>query len=226
MNRPQSSRAKVHLFKAISFLALTAGVVCIGFAVMKISASAVEPTDTYTNISPIQPDLGARRMEPASAGPRPMVTDTPSDTSDINLYPIYPIAGDTIGSMSIPALDLNLPIIQGTGADDLEKGIGHFVQSVLPGEKDNCVLSGHRDTVFTRLGELKAGDQMIVQTSAGTFTYEISGTRIVDKDDKTVIVPTDHAVLTVTTCYPFIFIGHAPDRYIVSADLVASSNAE
>jgi len=104
----------------------------------------------------------------------------------------------------------------------LYHGVGHFTQSVLPGEEDNCVLSGHRDTVFSGLGKMKLGDQLIVQTSAGTFTYEVSGIRIVDKDDRTVIVPTDHAVLTLTTCYPFIFFGDAPQRYIISADIVKS----
>jgi len=91
---------------------------------------------------------------------------------------------------------------------------------VLPGEKDNCVLSGHRDTVFAKLGKLKLEDQLIVQKSAGTFTYEIKRIRIVNKDDKTVIVPTNDAVLTLTTCYPFNFIGSAPERYIISADLL------
>ena len=107
---------------------------------------------------------------------------------------------------------------------ELKKGVGHFNQSVLPGEKDNCVFSGHRETVFRQLGKLKIGDQLIVQTSAGTFTYEVSGTRIVDAEDKTVIVPTDHAVLTLTTCYPFNTPGYFPDRYIVSADLIMSNN--
>lgn len=93
---------------------------------------------------------------------------------------------------------------------------------MLPGEKDNCVLSGHRDTVFSGIGKLKIGDQLIVKTSAGIFTYEVKGTRIVGKDDKTVIVPTSRAVLTLTTCYPFNFIGDAPNRYIVSANLVKS----
>jgi sortase A len=60
-----------------------------------------------------------------------------------------------------------------------------------------------------------------VQTAAGTFSYEVKRIRIVHQDDRTVIVHTDHAVLTLTTCYPFHFIGSAPDRYIVSADLVA-----
>lgn len=98
--------------------------------------------------------------------------------------------------------------------------MGHFIQSVLPGEQDNSVLSGHRDTVFREIGDLLIGDLLIVETSAGIFTYEVTGTRIVDKDDQTVIVPTDHAVLTLTTCYPFRYVGPAPDRYIVSADLL------
>lgn len=134
-------------------------------------------------------------------------------------YPIYPAKGDNIGSLSIPALNRKLPIIQGTGSKELKKGVGHFTESVLPGEEDNCVLSGHRDTGFRGIGKLKPGDELIVQTSAGTFTYEVSGTKIVNEDDKTVIVPMDHAVLTLTTCYPFNVIGSAADRYIVSATL-------
>jgi len=138
------------------------------------------------------------------------------------LYPRYPEQGDNIGMLSIPALNREIQIYQGTDDKELKKGIGHFIQSVLPGEKDNCIFSGHRDTVFRQIGNLKIGDLLIVQTSAGTFTYEVDGTRIVHEDDKTVIVPTANAVLTMTTCYPFSYIGYAPDRYIVSAALVKS----
>jgi sortase A len=139
------------------------------------------------------------------------------------LYNINPEDGENIGRLTIPTLKLEFPIIQGTGEKELEEGVGHFNQSVLPGEDDNCVLSGHRETAFRQLGMLKIGDPLIVQTSAGTFTYKVIGTRIVAEDDKTVIVPTDHAVLTLTTCYPFDFVGSAPDRYIVSADLMLSN---
>jgi len=144
------------------------------------------------------------------------VLPTPAKT----LYTVYPAENDAIGSLTIPVSKQKLPIFEGTSAEPLKKGVGHFSQSVLPGEKDNCVFSGHRETVFRQLGKLKIGDQLIVQTSAGTFTYEVKGTRIVHADDKTVIVPTDHAVLTLTTCYPFDTPGYFPDRYIVSADLV------
>ena len=138
------------------------------------------------------------------------------------LYPEYPVKGDNIGSLIIPSLNLELPIFQGTSEKELKKGVGHFIQSVLPGEEDNSVLSGHRETVFRKIGDLVIGDLVIVETSAGKFTYEVSGTRIVDKDDRTVIVPTEDGVLTMTTCYPFNYTGPAPDRYIVSADLIIS----
>jgi len=138
------------------------------------------------------------------------------------VYPENPAEGDLIGSLTIPALNRKLPIFKGTGDRELGKGVGHFIQSVRPGAEDNSVLSGHRETVFRRLYNLNIGDQLIVETSDGIFTYAVTGTRIVHKDDKTVIVPTDHAVLTLTTCYPFYFLGRAPERYIVSATLVTS----
>jgi sortase A len=125
--------------------------------------------------------------------------------------------------LAIPALKRTLPLLEGTVDKVLVRGVGHYTKSVLPGEADNCVVSGHRDTVFRQLNKLKIGDRLIVKTSAGTFTYAVSRTRIVHADDRTVIVPTDHAVLTMTTCYPFHYIGSAPDRYVVSADLVTGN---
>ncbi|MHB1018447.1 MAG: class D sortase [Coriobacteriia bacterium] len=176
--------------------------------------------------------IGARTLRPdvvyldpqAAAQDQPQAGDTSESVVPSGapvpqvLYPVRPAKGDPVGTLLIPALDQTLPIVEGTDDAELKVGVGHYTQSVLPGEADNCVLSAHRDTHFSRLEELIVGDRLIVQTSAGTFTYEISGTRIVDKDDRTVIVPTDHAVLTLSTCYPFNYIGSAPDRYIISAD--------
>ncbi|MDM5316232.1 class D sortase [Fictibacillus sp. b24] len=138
-----------------------------------------------------------------------------------SLYPERPAKGDNIGNLIIPKLDASLPIFHGTDEEELEKGVGHFAKSVLPGENDNSVLSGHRDTVFRKLGDVGRGDLLIVETSAGTFTYKVKNVRIVDKDDRTVIVPKPRATLTVSTCYPFDFIGASPERYILVADLIS-----
>ena len=133
-----------------------------------------------------------------------------------------PARGDYIGTISIPVLNKTLPIYQGTENSQLEKGVGHFEGSVLPGQTDNSVLAGHRDSVFSKLGKLKLGDLLIVNTAAGNFTYKVARFRIVDENDRTVIVPTKTAILTLSTCYPFFYIGNAPRRYIVSADLMKS----
>ena len=138
------------------------------------------------------------------------------------VYAGYPSLNEVFGNLWIPVLEQNIPIVEGTGNEELKKGAGHFIGSVLPGIENNCVISGHRETVFKDLGLLEIGDQLIIETSAGIFTYEINCIRIVDKDDRTVIVPTDHATLTLTTCYPFSYIGNAPDRYILIGDLVTS----
>jgi sortase A len=141
-----------------------------------------------------------------------------------NQKPLYhkrPEQGEHIGTLFIPKLKAELPILHGTDEDELEKGVGHFAGSVLPGEKDNSVLSGHRDTVFRKLGDVGKGDLLIVKTRAGEFTYKVKNVRIVDKDDRTVIVPKPRATLTVSTCYPFHFIGPAPKRYILAANLVS-----
>ena len=139
------------------------------------------------------------------------------------LYEKRPQTGEQFGELFIPKLDALLPIYEGTGEDELDLGVGHYAGSVLPGEKDNCVLSGHRDTVFRRLGEVGEGDALIVRTEMGEFKYVIKKVRIVDKEDRTVIVSKPKAVLTVSTCYPFEYIGSAPQRYILVAYLSSTS---
>ncbi|MGE7588974.1 class D sortase [Peribacillus sp. NPDC101480] len=148
---------------------------------------------------------------------------TKANISDgLELYEERPVTGDLMGQLYIPTIEATLPIYHGTDEDELEKGVGHYAGSVLPGEKDNSVLSGHRDTIFSDLGEVGEGDLLIAKTEAGSFTYKVRKVRIVDADDRTVIVPKPKATLTVTTCYPFSYIGSAPERYVLVADLLKS----
>jgi sortase A len=126
--------------------------------------------------------------------------------------------GEVIGIISIPRLEKELPIIQGTEDKELERGVGHFTGSKYPGQGGQVVLSGHRDTVFTGLGDLEEDDEIIIKMDYGTYTYYLQKTYIVDKDDLTVIDSTiDEELLTLTTCYPFSYFGDAPDRYIIEA---------
>lgn len=215
--KESKKRRKRFFVKALSLGVMIVGIGFISWAIFNIWSQS-----KYVVDGPAATLDTKQKKLPKDSGV-PMEWDTSIIKPEVNkaIYPVYPSDGDNIGSLTIPALNRTISVFQGTGDKELKKGVGHFSQSVLPGEEDNCVLSAHRETGFRGIGALKIGDSLIIKTSAGSFTYKVSGTRIVHADDKTVIVPTDNAVLTLTTCYPFNFIGNAPDRYIVSADLVS-----
>ncbi|MCM3763914.1 class D sortase [Neobacillus niacini] len=134
-------------------------------------------------------------------------------------WPTMPSPGERLGRLSINSLDLSYPVVQGTHDNELKQGIGHMAGSSLPGQGGHVLLSGHRDTVFRKLKDLKLGDEITFSTPYGDFIYEATETKIVEADDETVAVPTDYETLTLTTCYPFNFIGHAPQRFVIYTKL-------
>ncbi|MCT8139465.1 class D sortase [Anaerobacillus sp. CMMVII] len=133
-----------------------------------------------------------------------------------------PTVGEEIGKLHIPKLNIAIPIFHGTNEDELLRGVGHVIGTALPGEQNNSVLSGHRDTVFRKLGSVTKGDVLQVESTNGVYTYKVRKVRIVEADDLTVIVPKPKATLTVSTCYPFTYIGPAEQRYVLVADLINS----
>lgn len=124
---------------------------------------------------------------------------------------------EAFATLEIPKLGKTLPIVEGTDPDSLQKGVGHLSNSVFPGQGEQILLSGHRDTVFRDFGELEIGDTFVVQMPYGEYTYEIRETEIVPEDDTSVIGEMGEEVLVVTTCYPFHFVGSAPDRFVAYA---------
>lgn len=217
-NKKKLSHDKRSLFTTISL-----GFMILGLGVISWSVYGIWAQTHYSNQESIIPKKTVAIKKIVKEFNEKTDTSNLVPPADKTLYPVYPVEGENIGSLTIPSLNRKITLFQGTGEKELNNGVGHFTQSVLPGEKDNCVISGHRETSFRQLDKLKIGDSLIVQTSAGTFTYKVSGTRIVHKDDRTVIVPTKNAVLTLTTCYPFNYIGAAPYRYIVLTTLVKTN---
>lgn len=94
---------------------------------------------------------------------------------------------EIIGVLSIPKLDKELPIVEGTDEDDLGKGVGHYTGTALPLQNSQILLSGHRDTVFRGFDQLNEGDTFVVHMPYGSFEYEIFKIEIVPADDTTVI---------------------------------------
>ena len=133
--------------------------------------------------------------------------------------------GDWVARFDAPSVQLSATVLEGSSDDVLARAAGHIENTAMPGEAGNVGIAGHRDTTFRALRNLEIGDPLLLTTRDRILDYRISGTRIVNPEDVWVLDPTDHQVLTLVTCYPFTYIGHAPHRYIITADLVGTAEA-
>jgi sortase A len=125
--------------------------------------------------------------------------------------------GDLVGRIEIPRLQMSTVVFEGTGDNVLRIGVGHLSGSALPGEHGNVVLAAHRDTFFRPLRSIHKYDRIVMVTPAGTRRYQVDSTEIVSPNYTEILAPTPDATLTLVTCYPFEWFGHAPRRFIVRA---------
>lgn len=128
-----------------------------------------------------------------------------------------PAMYEAFGILHVPKLDRSIGVVEGTDPDALDKGVGHMSSTVLPGQGEQIVFSGHRDTVFKNFADLNLGDTFVVEMPYGDYTYEIKDTKIVDADDTSVVGEMGEEVLVVSTCYPFDYVGNAPERFVFYA---------
>jgi sortase A len=119
--------------------------------------------------------------------------------------------------LRIPRINLDVPILEGTDELTLNRAVGHIEDTALPGVDGNIGIAGHRDGFFRALMNVVPGDAIELETLHGTEQYTIERTWIVTPDDVSVLDPTPERSLTLVTCYPFYFVGSAPQRYIVRA---------
>jgi sortase A len=169
---------------------LAGGVLALGYA-----AYVVIDAQTYQAIE-LRRFEGAR---PAAAAEPPLVE------------------GGPIGEIRIPRLGLAVMVLQGDSTAVLRHAVGHLAETALPGESGNVVLAGHRDTFFRPLASVQVGDVITLNTRGGAFTYRVESTSVVPPGDLQVLRPTGRRTLTLITCFPFGFIGSAPNRFIVRA---------
>ncbi len=128
--------------------------------------------------------------------------------------------GDTLAQLTIPRLKGEWYVVEGSDEKDLRLGPGHLEGTVFPGEKGNCVIAGHRDTQFRVLKDIHKGDEILLRTSIGENRYRVTGWDIVLPTDTRSLMPTSSGVLNLVTCYPFYYVGNAPKRFIVHAELL------
>jgi sortase A len=155
-----------------------------------------------------QSDLARRLAHLARPGPPSRVAEATRREAG---------ASGLVGRLEIPRLKLKAMIVEGTTDRALMRGVGHVERTAFPGEGGNVALAGHRDTYFRRLKKIADGDTIRVRTPDGDFVYRVDTVLIVKPDRVDLLGPTERPVLTLVTCYPFGWIGSAPDRFIVRA---------
>jgi sortase A len=130
-------------------------------------------------------------------------------------------SGELIGRVDIPRLKLSAAVAEGDDDRTLGKAVGHLPDTPLPWQRrGNVALAAHRDGLFRKLENIRVGDDVRIVTERGDYHYQVKKTHIVEPDDVWVIAPTETPTITLITCYPFSFVGNAPHRFIVQAELV------
>ena len=119
--------------------------------------------------------------------------------------------------LRIPTLHIEVAVLPGTDEFVLNRAVGHIEDTALPGNNGNAGIAGHRDSFFRGLNDVALGDAIELETLEGLQMYHVERISIVDPADVSVLDPTPVRSLTLVTCYPFYFIGSAPQRFIVRA---------
>lgn len=153
----------------------------------------------------------------AQALERELMAPTPLEVSSDGTAAAMPIVHGLIGRLEIPRLDVSVMVMEGDDAVTLARAVGHLPDTSLPWETGHAVLAGHRDTFFRPLKHVREGDAIRMTTVYGTFEYRVIRTQIVEPDDLSVLAPTPGRSLTLVTCYPFAYVGSAPQRFIIHA---------
>jgi sortase A len=172
----------------------------------------------------------SRRFQQALNGLKPpIIGDQPLHGSSISLKPAEadPVraerldmagTGDApLGRIEISAIGLAAIIMEGTDARTLRRAVGHIPGTPLPGQQGNVAITGHRDTFFRPLLNIRKDDEIRLTTLSGSYRYLVDSIKVVEPEDTEVLDNSDDAILTLVTCYPFYFVGPAPKRFIVRA---------
>jgi sortase A len=152
-----------------------------------------------------------------------LVKDAPSSPT-ATVQPVPRQQQDAIlGKIEIGRLNLSAMVREGVDAKTLSTAVGHVPSTALPGHAGNFALAAHRDTLFRALKDIKLDDLITFQSQNQTFTYRVHDTHIVKPSDVSVLRSDGHEALTLITCYPFYYVGSAPKRFIVHAELVSET---
>jgi sortase A len=132
--------------------------------------------------------------------------------------------GSVLGRIEIPRIGVSVMVLEGDTSRIFRRAAGHLRGTAAPGEWGNVAIAAHRDTFFRPLRNIRDQDLITFTTLAGSYSYQVESTDIVEPDDLQVLADSPQPTLTLVTCYPFYYVGPAPKRFIVRARQILSDS--
>jgi sortase A len=209
---PVSSTAR-RVLRWVERAAWVAGVAAVGFWGGSLLVSTFGARHEIQRFSALQSAV----VEAAAAAPAPDLE--PWDAKRVRAWrATFDTPGPPpLALLRIPRIGLEVAVLEGTSDWALNRGVGHVEGTPVPGGDGNAGIAGHRDGFFRGLKDVRPGDRLELETLDGVQGYRIERTWIVEPEDVWVLDPTNAPAITLVTCYPFYFIGSAPQRFIVRA---------
>ena len=185
------------------------GIACVAaFAISKIQVARAQTAAIH--------ELEAQWLERPSGAPDQSLWSAKriADYAALQIENSMPMP---LGILTIPDVDVRVAVFNGNSERVLNMGAGRVPGTGEFGAAGNLAIAGHRDGFFRGLKDIAIGDDINLQHGDGIVNYSVTEIFVVDPDAVHVLEPTEEATLTLITCYPFYFVGHAPQRFIVKA---------
>jgi sortase A len=185
---------------------LVAGLLAVGYVASVYAESFVHQADESR-------DFERALAQSAALAPKTVAELSMADSA------IKPRIGSIIGKIWIPRLGITAIVDEGINHKTLALSVGHIPSTALPGQSGNIGIAGHRDTFFRSLRNIKREDIITLTTLRGEYRYRVVSVKVVGPHDLAVLESDGrNEILTLVTCYPFYYVGSAPDRFIVRAE--------
>jgi sortase A len=199
-----------YLFFAVGILALG----YVGFVLLDARLFQADQSRRFQEeLKEIKPPIiGDQSLNGSSIALRPAEADVRVERIDMART-----GGTPLGRIEIRKIGLAAIILEGADARTLRRAVGHIPGTPLPGQQGNVVITGHRDTFFRPLLNIRKDDEIRLTTLSGSYRYLVDSIKVVEPEDTEVLDNSEDAILTLVTCYPFYFVGPAPKRFIVRA---------
>lgn len=207
-------KRRFRITKIIGIILIIAGLGTISYPFFEIY---LDKNDISKNIN----EWDKQKQDTKVNSNKNVKDDKKNNNVSKNKYPSVTVDGkDIIGKVIVKKTGEQIPILMGATEENLRGGATLYDNGIYPGENGTAIILGHRETTFGFLENIKVGDEVDIESLNNTYKFKVKRTYITTPDDESILAQKNNPSLTLVTCYPFNYLGHAPERFIVKLDLI------